>query len=112
MKKFKEFAAQGDVFFRRIEKLPDGLKLAPVIGGRHKVAHSETGHDHVIDSRNAQLLIDETNAMIAYLKVDKETTLEHLRPFDTHEPILFTPGIYEVRRQRENTPEGFRRVED
>lgn len=38
--------------------------------------------------------------------------IEQKRPYDTHAPIMFEPGIYEVRRQREYTPEGFRRVED
>lgn len=112
MKTFKGFAAQGDVFFRRIEKLPEGLKHAPVVNGHYEVAHSETGHSHVMDSRNAQLLIDETNAMIAYLHVQKATPLEHLRPYDTHESIMFEPGYYEIRRQREYVPDGFRRVED
>ena len=46
------------------------------------------------------------------LVVDKPSILEHLRSFDTHEPILFEKGAYQVRRQREYIPEGFRRVED
>ena len=32
--------------------------------------------------------------------------------FDTHEPIMLDDGIYRLRRQREYTPEGYRRVED
>jgi hypothetical protein len=31
---------------------------------------------------------------------------------DRRPSILFAPGVYHVRRQREYTPEGFRRVED
>lgn len=52
------------------------------------------------------------NPLIAWLEVNRPTALEHLRPHDTHEPIMFGPGIYEVRRQREYTPEGFRQVQD
>jgi hypothetical protein len=44
--------------------------------------------------------------------IEKPTSLDHKRTFDTHESILFEPGNYKVRRQREYTPEGFRRVED
>lgn len=103
---------QGDICIRRIDKLPKGLEVAPVENGVHIVAHSETGHHHVIDSRNAQLLIDKTNQFIAYLNVREPVDLVHLRDHDTHEPLHFEPGIYEVRRQREYEPQGFRRVED
>ena len=52
------------------------------------------------------------NPLVSWLQVNRSTALDHLRPHDTHESIMFEPGIYEVRRQREYTPEGFRRVED
>ena len=58
------------------------------------------------------MLIDETNEFIAYLKVEEDTELKHKRSFDTHESLLLTPGIYEIRRQREYTPEGYRRAAD
>lgn len=103
---------QGDLMIRRIAKLPAKLRAATPENGRLIVAHSETGHHHVIDSRSAQLLIDETNAFIAYLDVAEPTALTHLRDFDTHEPLMLDKGIYEIRRQREYVPEGFRRVED
>jgi hypothetical protein len=51
--------------------------------------------------------------MDIFLQVEEGgAVLEHLRPHDTHESIQFEPGIYHVRRQREYTPEGLRRVED
>ena len=50
--------------------------------------------------------------MDCFLVVREPTELRHLRSFDTHESILFRPGTYHVRRQREHTPEGWRRVED
>lgn len=50
--------------------------------------------------------------MICYLSISDPTALTHERSFDTHEPILLNPGIYEVRRQREYTPQGWRRIED
>ena len=103
---------QGDICIRKIAKLPKGLKVADIENGQHIVAHSETGHHHVIDSRNAQLLIDDTNSFISYLNVREPVDLKHLRDHDTHQPLHFEPGVYEVRRQREHTPEGFRRVED
>lgn len=112
MKTFLKICAQGDVAFRRIDKLPDEVKEVTPVLGRNIVAHSETGHDHVICAERSKLYSFADSLMDSYLEVYEQTTLEHLRDFDTHEPILFEPGIYHVRRQREYTPEGFRRVED
>ena len=111
-KHFENQAAQGDVFFQRVKSLPRGVKLAPVENGHFVVAHSETGHHHVIDSRSAQMFIDETNQFIAYLRVVSPAELKHLRDYDTHETLAFKPGVYKVRRQREATPEGWRRAQD
>lgn len=111
-KHFENRAAQGDVYFERIDELPQGVKLAETKKGYFVVAHSETQHDHVMDSRNAQMFIDETNQFIAYLKVKSPAELQHLRSFDTHETLAFKPGIYRVRRQREATPEGWQRAQD
>ena len=103
---------QGDVMIRRIEAIPAGTILASAENGRHIIAHSETGHHHVVDSRNAQLLIDKTNTFVAWLDVAGPTVLKHLRNFDTHESYLLQPGKYEIRRQRERAPEGWRRAAD
>jgi hypothetical protein len=35
-----------------------------------------------------------------------------MRSFDTHETLNIPPGIYEVRRQREYVPEGWRKAQD
>lgn len=108
---FNDAAAQGDVHFARIAKLPGGLIQVPPSAGRLLVTHSETGHHHVMDAAHAQMF-ETGNPLVCFLYVEQPTALVHLRPFDTHAPILFQPGAYEVRRQREYIPEGFRRVED
>lgn len=105
---------QGDLMIRRIQTtdLPANLKPGQGENGKYILAHSETGHHHVVLERAAQLLIDETNAFIAYLQVAEPTEIIHLRDYDTHAPLTLAPGTYEVRRQREYTPEGWRRVQD
>lgn len=110
--KFKIQAAQGDMLITRIDTLPKGLKLSKSKNGTHVLAHSETGHNHIVKSRSADLLIDETNNFIAYLQVNEPCTVEHLRSFDTHKPIALDKGVYEIRRQREYTPQGFRMAQD
>ena len=117
MKTFKNQAAQGDLFIRRIDKLPDGVKPMSSEHGNFIVAHSETGHHHIISERPNVQMYATDDPMMSYLQVidateQTEALLEHLRGHDTHETIKITSGIYELRRQREHTPEGWRRVAD
>lgn len=117
MRTFKNQAAQGDLFLRRIEALPDGIMPMNAEAGAFIVAHSETGHHHVIAARPNVQVFTTGDPLVSYLQVIEatdamETVLEHLRSFDTHESIAIPPGNYELRRQREYTPEGWRRVED
>lgn len=112
MQTFGNQAAQGDIFIRRINALPPGLTRSEPINGRHVIAHSETGHDHYMEMMGVEFWQDPRDPMVAYLSVGVSALLEHARPFDTHESICFDSGIYEIRRQREYTPAGWRRVED
>ena len=108
---FKEQAAQGDLLLRRVDTIPPAAERVDPVDGRHIVAHSETGHHHIIPS-DAELWREPGNEMVCYLRCEAPIVLEHLRPWDTHEPIEIAAGIFELRRPREYTPEGGRRVED
>jgi predicted N-formylglutamate amidohydrolase len=120
MKTFVNQAAQGDVWFSRVgdvaasgRLLPShAVRETPEISGTLIVAHSETGHHHVMDAGKVEMYRLPEEIYECFLVVKEETTLDHLRPYDTHESIMFQPGIYRVRRQREYTPEGLRRVAD
>jgi hypothetical protein len=117
MKDFVNPAFQGDCMIRRIDKLPAGLKPAQTVDGNFVLAHSETGHNHVIAERPNVRLYDTEDPFVSYLEVieatdQAEALLEHLRGWDTHETIKIPAGLYEVRRQREYTPEGWRRAQD
>ena len=112
MKTFKNTAAQGDIYARKIAELPPGVEAVPPKDGRVVVAHSETGHHHVMDAATVTMHRLPDDIMRCFLTVAEPTPLEHLREFDRHEPIQFESGVYEIKRQREYVPEGFRRVED
>jgi hypothetical protein len=104
---------QGDLMIRRIDAVPIGMKLIPAVGEHHVLAHSETGHHHVIESRAADRFIDSANAFISCLRMLSDTELRHLRDYDTHESYALEAGaIYEIRNQREHTPVGWRRAAD
>lgn len=113
MRTFKNQAAQGDTLYRLISEIPNGSTLVDKWDG--VVAHSETGHNHAFRSSDlgaAKFYRNDNDPMVCYLRLESEALLEHHRSFDTHAPILFPPGLYEVRRQREHTPDGWRRIED
>jgi hypothetical protein len=119
MKPIKKLGAQGDVIFRKVRSLPKGALEQPV-NGPIIVAHSETQHHHAIDvTDGVRLFQPPGDPMVCYLVMEgvEYADVVHHRPFDTHETLrlLGTPQkrtVFEVRRQREYTPEGWRRVED
>lgn len=115
MKTFTRTAAQGDVYFVRVSDdfvVPENFVEVAPENGKLIVTHSETGHHHVMSPLNAHMFRNPDSEYDAVLVIDRPTALEHERSFDTHAPILFTEGTYKVRRQREYTPEGYRRVQD
>lgn len=113
MKTVSSICFQGDVMFRRVAALPkdstETLAKGPVV-----VAHSETGHHHAIAQGEARLFEKlERDPMVCFLQIDgAHADVVHHRPHDTHETIRLLQGCWEVRRQREWSPEGLRRVED
>lgn len=111
MKIVNRLAAQGDVLFVRIDEVPAGLTETK-IAGRLVVAHSETGHHHYLEVVPGMKHYVGADSTIAYLSLEGEADVVHARPHDTHETLRLAPGSWQVRRQREYTPEGWRRVED
>lgn len=108
--------AQGDMLIRKIDKLPKNVIQTQPTEGSYILTHSESGHHHVVkEQENVAFYANDNDPMIAYLVVNnpKETCLvEHMRSFDTHAPYQLKDGVYEIRRQIESTPEGFRRALD
>lgn len=115
MKCAEKQCAQGDVIFRRVEKVPEGFtrqeRKGPIIA-----AHSETGHHHAIDDTGVVQYVspDPLKCYLVFESAEHANVVHH-RSYDTHETVKLLGGIgsvWEVRRQREWAPEGWRRVED
>jgi len=103
--------AQGDVMFIKRNDLPAGLKEQ----GNLIVTHSETGHHHVLEHevKAPPPKIFVKDDFVSYIQVfGSHADVVHKRSFDTHKTLRLGKGVWEVRRQREYTPSGFRRVED
>jgi hypothetical protein len=119
MRMVNRMAAQGDFIIMKIEKLPEGLVPVEPVNGQHIVAHSETGHNHVMVAERPDTIalykdpnVKEQDLYTLFAVVKEGAQIDHLRSFDTHESLGLPAGNYEIRRQREYTPEGFRRAAD
>lgn len=111
MKQAKKMARQGDVLFIRMRRIPEDAEQA-TDDGRIVVAHSETGHHHAIDDLGV-IRFEVRDPLVCYLQIDATCAdVVHHRDFHTHETVRLPKGNWQVRRQREHTPEGFRRVAD
>ena len=90
-----------------------GSAVMQVTSGRVIVAHSETGHHHAIDDGAVRYFSEPGSPTLTYLAIDGQfADVVHHRPYDTHETLRLTKGLWEVRRQREWSPEGWRVVSD
>lgn len=120
MKIINNYARQGELYIDRVESLPKGLKKVIPDNGKYIVAHSESGHHHIIEDRPFVNLYHSDDPMVSYLEVIEvteqvECLLKHLKEgVDKHDTLKFKPGIYELRNQSEadNSPAGWRRAAD
>mgnify|MGYP003349972972 FL=1 len=116
MKTFTKMAAQGDFVIVRINQLPDNIESVSPRDGFIVIAHSETGHDHLMLADRVEAYkpanVKDADLYEMFLKVEEPANIEHMRSHDTHETLQVPAGNYMIRRQREYVPEGFRRAAD
>lgn len=106
--------AQGDMLIIPVSKIPTNVKPAEAVNGEYIVAHSETGHHHVIDRKKAEVYEVADDTFITYIRtLGDGAEIKHKRDFHTHETLRLEPNsTYEIRRQREYVAKGFRRAAD
>jgi hypothetical protein len=116
MKTFKNIAAQGDFMIIRVNSIPADVVPMMDENDVYVIAHSETGHNHVMERTNVDayvpMNVKDVDLYELFLNVKEPTEINHLRSFDTHETLLVPPGQYVIKRQREYTSEGFRKAAD
>lgn len=96
---------QGDVLFISCEESPKGQARKRVNG--HILEGEATGHTHRIAVLDAAEVLEIESGL--YLSVGEEgVSIVH----EEHAPLTLPSGIYEVRRQREYSPEEIRNVRD
>ena len=109
--------AQGDCLLVRVATLPPGLREGKRDEtGAYVVAHSETGHHHIVRDPTARLFLSSERAddpIFGFLEVSSgDTRVEHLRTYDTHEPRVLAPGVWRIHHQRQDDGASVRRVVD
>lgn len=77
------------------------------------VAHSETGHNHVLESSTEFEVLEDKN-MEVYFRIFEPATLVHKKTVDRHKDLVVEPGIYKRFEDTEYDPfsQLIRRVRD
>lgn len=109
---------QGDIFLVPVQGAPTNFVARPA--GRLVLGHGETtGHLHILElgqwvvaPETTEQELHEfavgTRRMTVFVAVTEETHFIH----HTHAPHVVAPGVYEVVRQREYSPDSIRPVAD
>lgn len=92
---------QGDLILRRLKTLPEG-EVKILSKSRLVLAHGESGHSHVVEDDEAELIqigermLMRTNSVVT-VKHEEHNAPGSLIP----EPERLSPGIWEIGRVRE-----------
>lgn len=111
----QNIGAHGEITFIRVDALPDDFISDAAQNGEFIVAHSETGHHHVLDADGVEYMADKEDALVAWARIQREhgAPLKHKRANDTHRTLTIAPGLYKIRHARERDLAGeVRRVAD
>lgn len=97
--KESKIVRHGEVILKAIDSLPEGAKLEQSTN-EYIVAHSETGHHHVLSTKEktdlSKFKVYSWNGE-TYLEVPHMAELWHQKTGkDTHAPHKIAPSIYKV----------------
>lgn len=113
MKTIQNRAAQGDILIERVASVPKGATQVKRLAGGFIVAESETHHHHMVGNKRVSMLMDGKDPLVCYLQVEGAyADIVHHRDVNAHETVRLPTGCWKITRQKEWTPEGWRRVAD
>jgi hypothetical protein len=118
MANVKKQAAQGELLFQLVEKLPKDVEEIPPEKNQHIVGHSETGHNHFVKAAEAKFYADPSDAFTCYLVLEgDQAVVQHNKSTDKHESLVLKGKVgggtvFKRTLQREYTPQGYRAVRD
>lgn len=89
----------GENFMRLVDTLPKGVTSKSKL---YIVGHSESGHNHVLQSKTDMKIVESDNKR--YILVNEVAELFHQKSFDVHETVVVEPGVYEITHKVEYDP--------
>ena len=96
MRDFKHTAAQGEVNFELVDKMPEGLKPFETKGDHYILGHSESGNHHVMDRSDFDVFVGEDTTSdgmeILYALVKNPSSARQISSGNPHGEIKFDAG--------------------
>lgn len=90
----------GEVLLLPVDSVPDNAKRQQVV--ECIIAHSETGHHHVLESDQKFWEIIDGSQL--YVDLDAPTPLRHRKDYDQHRELEVPAGKWKVIKKREFDP--------
>lgn len=90
----------GEIMLVPVDEVPQGKTHKKT---SHVVGHSETGHHHVLESKQEFTVLDIDKAF-TYLVLTAPAKLVHQKTVDKHKTLPVAPGKYKVVYKNEYNP--------
>lgn len=95
----KKALRHGEAMVTPVDALPEGIEQV-YEGKEFVLAHSETGHNHIAFAGAGGTIsvfkpVGADDGTL-FLKVSKDSRIEHLKSFDKHETLNLFKGVYQV----------------
>lgn len=91
----------GEALLMPIEKMPKGTCERV---NKYIVAHSESGHHHVLESKEEFEVISDKEAEELFIRLYAPAQLVHEKTVDAHKTLTVPQGIWKVMYKREYDP--------
>lgn len=88
----------GELCFTPVDTVPAGT---PILTKQYVAAHSESGHNHMLESKTEFEVYEGTER---YIIIKDLAKLWHKKTFDIHETRTLVPGVYKVTEKTEYNP--------
>jgi hypothetical protein len=101
MKDSRTAIQHGEALMLPVSKMPKG-KTTKVT--KQIIAHSETGHHHVVEADTEFEIIGSAEKHDLYLRLFEPAKLVHKKPTQKHKTLPVVPGIWKVLHKTEYNP--------
>ena len=94
----KTIIRHGELLLIPVLEMPEGN---PSKVKNYTAAHSETGHNHVLEG---DIMVIEREGKDVFIELEEDTDLVHKKSFDNHNTLTVPKGIYRLLKKKEYDP--------